>query len=67
MVTQGCVRLTGHILTKELDKLLDEVKHNVGVTAVDNQLVCHDSAEGVSELQGRTEPRGREQRREVVS
>lgn len=67
VVSQGRVTLTGHILTKELDKLLDEVKHNVGVTAVDNQLVCHDSAEGISELQGRTEPRGREQRREMVS
>lgn len=49
VVSQGRVTLTGHILTKELDKLLDEVKHNVGVTAVDNQLVCHDSAEGISE------------------
>jgi hypothetical protein len=66
-VTQGHVTLTGHILTKELDKLVDEVRHNVGVTTVDNQLICHDSAEGISELQGRTEPRGREQRREVVS
>lgn len=63
-VNQGRVCLTGHILAKELDPLLNEVKHNVGVTAVDNQLICHDSAQGVPELQGRTEPRGREQRRE---
>lgn len=66
-VNQGRVSLTGHILTKELDRLLNEVKHNVGVTAVDNQLICHDSAQGISELQGRTEPRGREQRREMLS
>lgn len=66
-VHQGRVSLTGHILTKELDRLLNEVKRNVGVMAVDNQLVCHDSPKGIPELQGRTEPRGREQRREMVS
>jgi hypothetical protein len=63
-VNQGRVSLTGHILTKELDKLLDEVKHNVGVAVVDNQLICHDSPQGIPELQGRT---GREQRRELAS
>lgn len=66
-VNQGRVCLTGHILTREVDKLLSEVRHNVGVKAVDSQLVCHDSPQGISELQGRTEPRGREQRREAVS
>lgn len=66
-VNQGRVALTGHILTKEVDKLLSEVKHNVGVKTVDNQLVCHDSPQGIPELQGRTEPRSREPRREVVS
>lgn len=38
-VSQGHGVLTGHILTQEDDKLLDEVKH-AGVTAVDNQLVA---------------------------
>jgi hypothetical protein len=66
-VNQGRVSLTGHILSKELDKLLNEVRHNVGVVAVDNQLVCHDSAAHISELQGRDDPRGREQRRELLS
>jgi len=67
VVNQGCVSLTGHILTKEVDRLINEVRHNVGVTAVDNQLVSHDSAQGIPELQGHAEPRGREQRREVTS
>jgi hypothetical protein len=62
-VDQGRVCLSGHILTKELDNLLAEIKANVGVKAVENQLTCHDSAEHIPELQGRTEPRGREQRR----
>jgi hypothetical protein len=66
-VNDGRVTLTGHILSKEVSQVLDEVKHSTGVTAVDNQLTCHDSAEHIPELQGRTEPRGREQRREAVS
>jgi hypothetical protein len=66
-VNQGRVVLSGHILTEQVDKLLNEVQHNVGVRAVDNQLVCHDTAQGIPELQGRTETRGREQRREAVS
>jgi hypothetical protein len=65
-VHQGRVLLSGHILTKELDPVLDEVRHNAGVTTVDCQLVCHDRADHISELQGRTEPRGREQRRVTV-
>jgi hypothetical protein len=64
-VRQGRVFLSGHIFTRELDDLLHEVRHNAGVKAVGHQLVCHDSAEGIAELQGRTEPRGREQRREA--
>jgi hypothetical protein len=64
------VSLTGHILTKELRKLIDEVRHQVGVRSVEHRLACHDSAQGIPELQGRGEPSGREQqqqRRETVS
>lgn len=66
-VRGSSVCLTGHILTRELDDLLSEVKHSAGARTVENQLTCHDSAEGIPELQGRTEPRGREQRRDLVS
>ena len=66
-VHEGRVSLSGHILAKELDALLRQVRHNVGVKSVENRLVSHDSAEGISELQGDTEPRGREQRSEAVS
>jgi len=61
-VDGACVRLSGHILTKELDGVLDEVKGMAGVEALHNQLMCHDSAQGIPELQGRTEPAGRKQR-----
>jgi hypothetical protein len=64
-VNQGRVTLTGHILTKEVAELLNEVERNAGVKAVHNQLVCHETAQGIPELQGRTEPSGREQRRWV--
>lgn len=59
-VERGCVQLGGHILIKELDPLLSELKHMPGVRSVDNQLTCHDSPAGVPELQGHTSPSGRE-------
>lgn len=52
-------RPRGHILTRELDDLLYELKQMQGVQAVTNELSCHDTAEGIFELQGRTEPAGR--------
>ncbi|CAN7736695.1 BON domain-containing protein [Variovorax paradoxus] len=58
-VDRGRVHLRGHILTRELDDLLYELKQMRGVQAVTNELSCHDTAEGISELQGRTEPAGR--------
>jgi hypothetical protein len=58
-VDRGSVHLRGHILTRELDDLLYELKQMRGVQAVTNELSCHDTAEGISELQGRTEPAGR--------
>jgi osmotically-inducible protein OsmY len=62
-VHEGCVTLKGRILTKELDRMLREVRCMAGVKTVDNQLTCHDRGEGIPELQGRTEPPGRRQRR----
>jgi hypothetical protein len=60
-VRGGEVCLRGHILTKEQDGLLREVQQFTGVEAVRSELVCHDTPEGIPELQGRTEPPGREQ------
>lgn len=61
-VENGAVHLGGHIFTRELDNLLAEVKHVAGVTTVRNELICHDNAVGISELQGHTAPPGRESR-----
>lgn len=61
LVEQGCVCLRGHILTQEQDPLLRDVKSMAGVESVRDELVRHDSPEHIPELQGRTEPRGREQ------
>ena len=55
-VESGYVRLGGHIFTRELDRLLSEVKCMAGVRSVDNRLTCHDSAAGIPELQGHTRP-----------
>ena len=52
--------MRGHIFTKEQDELLRQVGNITGVTSVRSELVCHDTAEGIPELQGRTEPLGRE-------
>ena len=57
----GHVCLRGHILTKEQQPLLRGVQAMAGVQSVRDELVCHDSPQGIPELQGRTEPRGREQ------
>jgi osmotically-inducible protein OsmY len=54
-VDQGSVRLRGHILAKELDDLLYEVRHMRGVRTVRNELTGHDTAQNISELQGGTE------------
>ena len=57
----GEVCLRGHLLTKEQDELMREMQQITGVESVRSELVCHDTAEGMPELQGRTEPPGREQ------
>jgi osmotically-inducible protein OsmY len=64
-VEGGCVCLRGHVLRKEVDNLLSEVQGMAGVTQVRNELEVHDSPEGISALQGRTEPPGARTQREI--
>ncbi|MGH9907265.1 MAG: BON domain-containing protein [Pyrinomonadaceae bacterium] len=52
----GKVMLSGETLAKELDTLLDAVKSVRGVNEVVNNLTVHQTAEGISSLQG--EPLG---------
>lgn len=59
-VEQGCVRLDGHLLRKDLDPLMQEICSMAGVSEVRNELQVHEQAEGVPELQGSTEAPGRE-------
>lgn len=59
-VCEGCVGLTGHVLTREVPGLMSEVQSMTGVLEVRNELIAHDSPEGIPELQGRTTPPGRE-------
>jgi osmotically-inducible protein OsmY len=60
-VDQGSVCLRGHILTRELDELLSEVSQMRGVRTVRNELTCHDTADGIPELQGSNEAAGQAQ------
>lgn len=55
-VLDGKVILSGETLSKELDTLLDAVKSVKGVREVVNNLTVHQTAEGISSLQG--EPLG---------
>jgi hypothetical protein len=66
-VEQGFVQLHGHILRKDVDPLLSELRRMPGVREVSNQLQVHDSSEGIPELQGSTEPPGREEPSGVLS
>lgn len=59
-VNQGNVSLQGHVLTRELNGLLGEIEEMAGVRAVINDLICHDTAQGVSELQGNIDQPRRE-------
>ncbi len=53
----GRVTLSGHVLRRELDRVLSGVSSVHGVHEVDNQLEVHDTAEGVPALQGAAHPR----------
>jgi hypothetical protein len=49
---EGCVTLSGPVLSNEAGALLRCVNKVKGVKSVDNRLQLHDSAEGVAALQG---------------
>ena len=66
LVDQGCVRLSGHVLRREVEPLLEEVKAMPGVHEVRNEATVHDNPEGIPSLQGRTEPPGREKAEQPV-
>lgn len=55
-VEEGHVRLTGHVLAAEIERLLDVVRRMPGVQAVQNALAVHEDARNVPELRGRREP-----------
>ncbi len=48
----GTVTLSGETLAKELDTLIGAIKSVRGVTDIINNLTVHESAEGISSLQG---------------
>lgn len=52
VIGDGRVRLTGHILEDELEVLLTGVESVPGVTHVANELMVHESAGAIPELQG---------------
>ena len=52
-VNEGQVRLEGHILTRELDPLLQELRAMPGVRVLQNARQAHESAEHIPQLQGR--------------
>jgi osmotically-inducible protein OsmY len=49
----GTITLKGHVLANEVDTLLSAVSAVRGVKNVINELVVHESSEGISSLQGR--------------
>lgn len=51
-VHEGCVRLTGDVLAREMPRLLAGIAAIAGVKAVDNQLTLHDRAGRTPALQG---------------
>jgi uncharacterized membrane protein len=52
--TQGRVTLSGPILAREVDRLLERIAHVRGVTGVENQLEPHKQAADIPSLQGGT-------------
>lgn len=54
----GQVTLSGSVLRHEHDELLEAVRSVTGVNDVADRLAVHDSAEGISELQGGRHRRG---------
>lgn len=63
VIDDGRILLTGHILENELDALLTGVEGVPGVRHVANELMVHESAGSISELQGNSRaPRERRDR-----
>jgi uncharacterized membrane protein len=58
-VSDGAARLTGDVLADDHTAVVRTVSKTPGVRGVDDQLQVHESAEGVSALQGETRPRSR--------
>ena len=56
--SNGHVTLSGSVLRHEHDELLQAVRDVAGVSDIADQLAVHDTAEGVSELQGGRQRRG---------
>lgn len=52
-VDGGVVRLSGDVLSKELDGLLTQVRDMAGVAKVVNAMATHDSPETIAGLRGR--------------
>lgn len=52
MLHEGCVRLSGPILSSEADTLLAAIARVRGVATVEDDLERHDTPEGVPPLQG---------------
>lgn len=52
----GRVTLSGPILAHEVARLLDAIRTVWGVSALDDRLVVHDTAESISSLQGGADP-----------
>jgi len=58
-VEQGCVRLDGHVLEKDLEPLLSELKSVPGVRRIYNRLEVHENPEHDPALQGARVYQGR--------
>lgn len=57
-VADGCVLLTGNILSRELEPLVHALRSLPGVEQVENKLVAHPGADGIPSLQGGREKHG---------
>jgi hypothetical protein len=58
-VEHGVVRLSGNVLAKERDGLLEQVREIPGVQKLLNAMTAHDSPEGIAESQGKAASTGR--------
>jgi hypothetical protein len=67
-VEHGHVRMKGHVLTAEEPGLTREVGHMAGVRSVHSELVCHERARSIADLEGRArQPRHEEASPQLAS